>query len=91
MLLGIFATGLWLGFSIAVGEFALQMGRSRRAWIAISLLISPLIAMTLLFLMGTAGEVCTRCGERIRSKATLCRYCGAAKEPSTTASAHSTS
>ena len=78
----------WLVFSVLVGVWASNRGRSGLGYGLLSLLISPLITFLVLLVIGpsretmesdaiAAGEMrkCPRCAELVKAEAKLCRYC----------------
>jgi hypothetical protein len=76
----------YIFFAVLVGAFATLIKRSGLIWFLISLLISPLLAFIALVVFGRpalpgiiAGfgeKTCPKCAEKIKKKATICRYCG---------------
>ena len=76
----------YIFFAALVGAFAMLIKRSGPIWFLISLLISPLFAFIALVVFGRpalpgiiAGlgeKTCPKCAEKIKKKATICRYCG---------------
>lgn len=78
---------LWLIFSIVVAVGASSRGRSGLTWFFVAMIISPLLAVILLFLMPViqvrpAGPTpdthvkCPDCAELVLKEARVCKHCG---------------
>lgn len=80
--------GGWFLFSLLVGVLGARMGRNGFLWFALSVLISPLIAVIALLVTGRAVEPdpnmptpdthvsCPACAELVRNEARVCKHCG---------------
>ena len=79
----------WLLFSVIVGWFAHQKGRSGIAFFLISIVISPMIGLIVVLIIKPSGEVmeqrmllsgegktCPFCAEVVRAEALICKHCG---------------
>lgn len=86
----------WVLFSVAVGVYASNRGRSGLGWFALSLLISPLLGLIFCAVStdksrapgagqpGAATHVkCPACAEWVLPEARVCKHCGAALVPPT--------
>lgn len=79
---------LWIGLSVAVGLMAAKRGRSMGAWIALSVVLTPVLTGPILLIMGPAkGHPdaapspdthvrCPDCRELVRRDARKCKHCG---------------
>ena len=79
----------WLLFSVIVGWFAHQKGRSGIAFFLIAIVISPMIGLIVVLiikpsdevmeqrmLLSGEGKTCPFCAEVVRSEAVTCKHCG---------------
>jgi len=71
----------WIIFALLVAWVADKRGRSFNGWLDVGLLLSPLLALILVAVLGQSTEgsafhSCPFCAERIKSAATVCRFCG---------------
>lgn len=86
----------WVFFSIIVGVFAGNRGRSGAGWFVLSLLISPLITFLLVAVsknLDPARQIsqpstathrkCPACAELILPEAVVCKHCGSKVEADT--------
>lgn len=86
----------WVLFSVAVGVFASNRGRSGFGWFLLSLFISPVLSLLFVAVMknlATEGVAhapslqthvkCPACAEFVLPDAKVCKHCGAALTPET--------
>jgi hypothetical protein len=68
-----------------VGAAANNRGRSGFGWFLLAILISPLLAMILVFILSPSeagklkgGELkkCEKCAELVKKEAVVCKHCG---------------
>jgi uncharacterized membrane protein YhdT len=85
----------WLAFSIIVGVAASHRGRSGFGWFLIACVITPLLALLLVFVIpkvprrGSSAEPsdgvqrvkCPECAELVLPDARKCKHCGAVLQP----------
>lgn len=68
---------IYLLLTICVGLLAVYRSRSLVVWIGISLLISPLISAIILLIIGDGDySICSKCKEKVKNEATICKHCG---------------
>lgn len=72
----------WIALAVFVGIFAGRHGRSTGKWVALAVVLSPVMMWLLLLALGpvppnpTTHQQCTACKEWAHPEATLCRHCG---------------
>jgi hypothetical protein len=79
---------LWIAAAVLVGVFARRRGRSLGGWIAIAVVVSPVLAVIALLILPPNAEqleadlvnagthvTCRHCGELVRIEATRCSHC----------------
>jgi len=78
---------LWFIFAIVVAVGAAARGRSGLGWFVLAMIISPLLAVILLFLLPANPGVstgptpdthvkCPDCAELVLAEAKVCKHCG---------------
>jgi len=80
---------LWFALAIVIGVAADSRGRNGGGWFFLALLISPLIAGIMLFVLPahTSWNVlrtlrqCPACAELVKREAKVCKHCGSALPP----------
>lgn len=85
---------IWIIGSIIVAVAAKARGRSPVAWLALSVLLSPLLMLVLVLVMGKASDHgtperatpdthvrCPDCRELVMRDARKCKHCGTALIP----------
>ena len=72
---------LWIIGAVLVGVLATRRARSGPAWLGISLLVSPLIAMVALLTKSSGRVRCEACAELIWPQAAVCPHCRTPREP----------
>ena len=70
----------WLVFSVLAGVFASKRERSGFGFFLVALLLSPVVAFVWAA-VSPGGKECPNCGERIKSRARVCKFCGREVEP----------
>jgi len=74
--LGALITVVPIVFCLVVGAIAARRGRNGFGWFFISLLITPLIATVVLFVIeDLSKQRCEACGQRIPAEARVCPLC----------------
>jgi uncharacterized membrane protein YhdT len=84
----------WLGFSVAIGVWASNRGRSGFGWFLLACLISPLLAGIFLAVTKNMARLpsltvpsenthsrCPACAEFVLPEAIKCKHCGIALTP----------
>jgi hypothetical protein len=72
---------IWLILSVIVGIVAAAKERSFLAFTLLSLVLSPLLGLILVFVTKPNGlRKCPACAEKVKLEATKCKHCGSALE-----------
>lgn len=79
----LFAALIYFGSVALVANYASSKGHSRMAWFLWAIVLSPLLALFIVFLLPTkAGEgnqaefrKCPFCAETVRAEAKICKHC----------------
>ena len=80
---------IWVIAALGVGLVASTRGRGSGTWFVIGLLLSPLLAVVLLFAMPNNAaaistkthHACPACAEQVLRAAVKCKHCGGALTP----------
>ena len=80
---------LWIALSIVIGVAADARGRDGTGWFLLSLLISPLLAGIILFVLPAhisrkvlrTLRICPACAELVKREARICKHCGTRLPP----------
>src|SRR5262252_2764103 len=67
---------MWVVLSVVVGIVASSRQHNGFGWFALSLALSPLVALIILLIVGEGGPVCPRCAEHVKQEALVCKHCG---------------
>jgi hypothetical protein len=76
LLLGIAFFDIWLVGTCFVGVFALSRGRNVCGYTLLAALTHPVIGLAVLLYLPAKRRHCPFCGERIRTEAIVCLFCG---------------
>ncbi len=89
ILMLLFAGGVWFLLAASAGQLAERYGRNYFIWFVFAVILSPLVAIIMVWCMGPDEEnlckrsikakthkLCSHCQELMRNKARSCKHCG---------------